>query len=128
LKENIAWLAKQEQQMSMVLDWPVPLKDLNISIAQLQRLVAQGGKFKQYKYCFSIILMTFKRWTDIYFIPPWKSGFSVAILPTLWTLLLGRRGFPRWPIYSLECIFSNLFGGKDLTAEVMSHLWASSYL
>jgi hypothetical protein len=124
LEENITWLIQQEHQTRVALDWPIPLQDLNISIIQLKKLVAQWGKFKQYKYCISVILMTFKRWTDIYFIPPWKSGFSVAILPTLWTLLLGWRGFPRWPIYSLECIFSNLFGGKDLTTGVMSHLWA----
>ena len=79
-----------------------------------------GAKFVVYQYCISIILMTFKRSSDIHFIRAGESGFKYGIGWTLLTLIVGWWGIPWGPIYSIGAIFNNLSGGKDVTAEVMA--------
>lgn len=115
-------ISTKEASIKQKLLSPIPLDDLDISISYVKKLVDQGGKFVIYQSCVSFIIMTQKSWSDIYFIPPWVSWFSAAIGPTLITLFLWWWGFPWWPIYSLECIFSNIFWWKDVTKEVMERL------
>jgi len=41
---------------------------------------------------------------------------------TLLTLVAGWWGFPWGPIYSVQSIYSNLSGGKDVTKEIAATL------
>lgn len=83
---------------------------------ELQR----GGKFVVYEYCISIILMTFKRPSRIHFITADQSRFLHGLTYTLITLALGWWGIPWGPIYSLGSLFTNLSGGKDVTADILA--------
>ena len=38
-----------------------------LSVEQVQQEVARGGKFVVYSYCFSVLIMTFRRNTVFYF-------------------------------------------------------------
>jgi len=40
----------------------------------------------------------------------------------LFTLVVGWWGVPWGPIYTIESIFSNCCGGKDVTKEIMGSL------
>ena len=44
-----------------------------LTTQQIRGIVNNGGKFVMYNYCISIIFMTFKRPSSIYFVPPGKS-------------------------------------------------------
>jgi len=94
----------------------------NMSAEELNRELERGGKFVIFEYCISIIIMTFKRPTDVYFI---KSGEGVAkksIGPTLTSLVVGWWGIPWGPIYTIGSLITNLRGGKDVTDEVVASL------
>lgn len=90
--------------------------------AQLTHALQQGGKFVIYQYCISIIVMTFRRPSDIYFIPPEGSALRQGLGFSLLTLLLGWWGIPWGPIYSVGALYANFRGGKDVTSEVLANL------
>jgi hypothetical protein len=90
--------------------------------ADIRGMVEQGGKFVIYKYCISIVFMTFNNPTDIYFIQPGKSRVTPALGFLVVNLLLGWWGIPWGPIYTIGNIGRILSGGKDVTAEVMAQI------
>lgn len=115
------------QRYSQPIDELIPVDELRLTVWEIYKLVLQWWKFVYFPYCYSLIFFTQKEPWTIYFKAPWASWFWKAIGPILWTLVFWWRWFPWWPIYSLECIFSNLFGGKDVTDEVMEKLRSPGY-
>ncbi len=93
-----------------------------MSIADVEAEVARGGKFVLFQYCVSILVMTFKRGSAVYFVRAGEGTFGVSIGYTLVSLLLGWWGLPWGPIYTLAAVFTNLGGGKDVTQEIMASL------
>ncbi|GHT34901.1 hypothetical protein FACS189434_11860 [Bacteroidia bacterium] len=92
------------------------------SVEDLNRELERGGKFVVFQYCISIIIMTFKRSSDVYFIRAGESGIKHSIGFTILTLLLGWWGVPWGPIYTIGSLFTNLKGGKDVTQEIINSL------
>jgi len=84
--------------------------------------IQRGAKFVLYQYCISIIVLTFRRSSDIYFL---KSGENPVVkgLPfTLLSLVAGWWGIPWGPIYTIQSVYNNSRGGKDVTAAVVNSL------
>jgi hypothetical protein len=81
-----------------------------------------GGKFVVYQYTVSIIVMTFKRGSNIYFIRGGQSGVKHSIGFTILTFLFGWWGIPWGPIYSIGSLYTNMSGGKDVTQHIVSLL------
>jgi hypothetical protein len=94
--------------------------------AQLSEALQQGGKFVIYQYCISIIFMTFRRPSAIYFIPPGQGSIGKGTGFTLLSLLLGWWGIPWGPIYTIGSVFNNLRGGKDVTDDVVASFSGAS--
>lgn len=92
----------------------------------INKELSNGAKFVVFQYCVSILIMTFKRGTDIYFIKAGESTTSHSIGYTLLTLTLGWWGFPWGPIYSIGALHTNLTGGKDVTQEVLNSMNAGN--
>jgi len=90
--------------------------------ATLSAELERGGKFVMYQYCISIILMTFRRPSSIYFVPAGKSAAVKGVGFTLLSLLLGWWGLPWGPIYTVGSVFKNLRGGEDVTQSVLASL------
>jgi hypothetical protein len=90
-----------------------------LTFDQVQREVERGGKFVIYQYCFSVLVMTFRRSTDIYFIRPGESAVVQGMQWTLISLVAGWWGFPWGLIYTPMALFQNLKGGKDVTPQVL---------
>ena len=88
--------------------------------ATLRREIEQGGKFVVFSYTISILIMTFKRSTDVYYIPPGAWTLKYAAIPTIGTFFFGWWGIPWGPIYTLMSIFGNLMGGKNITQDVLA--------
>ena len=86
---------------------------------QINKELQNGGKFVLYQFTISIIVMTFKRSSDIYFVRAGESAAVKGIPYTLISLFLGWWGIPWGPIYTVGSLFNNLGGGKDVTAEVL---------
>ncbi len=81
--------------------------------------LANGAKFVVFEYCVSIIVMTFKRSSSIYFIKSGESTTKHSFIYTLLSLVVGWWGFPWGPIYTIGALITNLGGGKNVTTEVL---------
>ena len=90
-----------------------------LTTAQINQELSHGAKFVMYQYTISVILMTFKRSSDIYFVRPHQSGAMVGLPFTLMSMVLGWWGFPWGPIYTIGSLYNNLSGGKDITKDVV---------
>ncbi|MDR3182094.1 MAG: hypothetical protein LBT89_04095 [Planctomycetaceae bacterium] len=93
-----------------------------MSAKELNQELEKGGKFVIFQYCVSVLVLTFKRGSHIYFIRSGESGFQYGIGCTVTTLLFGWWGFPWGPIYSIASLITNFRGGKDVTQEVIAAL------
>lgn len=88
-----------------------------LSLEELSDELDRGGKFVIYTWTISILVMTFRRPSEIYFIPAGKSRFTKGLPFTLGSMVVGWWGLPWGPIYTLSSIFGNV-RGKDVTTEV----------
>ena len=92
----------------------------NMTGAELHEEVQKGGRFVVFSYCISILIMTFRRSSDIHFIRAGEGTFGKSLPYTALSLALGWWGIPWGFIYTPMALFQNLSGGKDVTAEVLS--------
>lgn len=93
---------------------------------QLRFEIQRGAKLVCYHYCVSIVFMSFRRSSAVYFIPAGESALSKGLPWTLLTLAMGWWGIPWGPIFSIQSLIVNLKGGKDLTAEISASMVRST--
>jgi hypothetical protein len=91
---------------------------------QLRAEVARGGRFVYFPFCISVVVMTFRRSSDIYFVRAGESTLGRAVPFALTSLLLGWWGIPWGLIWTPASLFTTLSGGKDVTREVAARLGA----
>jgi hypothetical protein len=88
----------------------------------LQQEINQGGKFVVYQFCISILVITFKRSSNIYFISHEQNAVVKGLPYTLLSLVLGWWGIPWGPIYTIQSVWVNFQGGKNVTQEVLTSM------
>jgi len=94
----------------------------NLNEEQVQAQLQQGARFVIYQYCVSILVMSFKRNSPIYFIPA-KEKASIRSLRFIGiSLLVGWWGLPWGPIWTFRTVRANLNGGIDVTQHVQMTL------
>jgi hypothetical protein len=98
------------------------------TISDLQREINSGGKFVIYSYTFSIIVMTFKRPSAIYFIKADENAVSKSLAYSLISLLAGWWGIPWGPVHTIGSLITNFTGGKNVTDEIMANIMTQSLL
>lgn len=91
-----------------------------LSAADLQQEADRGGRFVYFAYTISLIVVTFKRTSDVYLVKKEQSLVSKGLPYTLLSFFFGWWGIPFGPKYTVESIRTNLSGGKDVTEEVMA--------
>ncbi|MEO0759465.1 MAG: hypothetical protein AAFY78_21620 [Cyanobacteria bacterium J06648_16] len=89
---------------------------------QLAAEIGNGGRFVIFQYCFSIIFMSFKRRSDIYFVRSTENAALKGLKFTLLSVILGWWGLPWGIIFTLQTLATNLGGGKDVTQPVLASL------
>ena len=87
---------------------------------QVDQEIARGGKFVMFTWVVSVLIMTFKRPSDVYFIRAGESSLGKALPFILISLVAGWWGFPFGLIYTPISIVQNLSGGKDVTSSLVS--------
>jgi hypothetical protein len=97
------------------------LEDIK-SDGELQQELQQGGKFVVYQYCISVLILTFKRSSNVYFIRHEENAVIKGLPFTLLSLVLGWWGIPWGPIYTVQSVWVNFSGGKDVTQQIMPSL------
>lgn len=89
---------------------------------RLQFEIQRGAKLVCYQYCISIVVMSFRRSSDVYYIPAGQSAVGKGLPWTLLTLIAGWWGIPWGPIFSIQALVTNFRGGKDVTAALSGQL------
>jgi len=77
----------------------------------------RGGRFVIFRYCFSIVILSIRRPSEIVFVPAGtkrRGGKWNTI-----SLLFGWWGVPWGPIWTIQCVSENLSGGRDVTREIL---------
>ena len=97
-----------------------------LSGGQLQQELQQGAKFVTYPYCISLLVITFRRSSNIYFIRHEENSVVKSLPFVLLSLVLGWWGIPWGPIYTIHSLWVNLRGGKDVTNEVVASVMSAS--
>ena len=105
----------------------MPIKGLEgMSTDQVNRELERGARFVCYDYCISLIIITFRRSSEIHFIRGSDSALAPGLKYSLLTFLLGWWGIPWGPIYTIGSLAKNFSGGRDLTAAVMESAQAEA--
>ena len=66
----------------------------NLTVEEVNKELANGAKFVVFLYCFSLVLVSFKRSSNIYFIRANEGTLKHSIKFTLISVLLGWWGIP----------------------------------
>ena len=96
-----------------------------MTVDRLSSQLGRGAKFVMFQYCISVVVLTFKRPSAIYFVPAGESATARGIGFTALSLLLGWWGIPWGPIYTIQSVWVNSRGGRDVTREVAAALGAT---
>jgi hypothetical protein len=91
-----------------------------MSSDQLRFELQRGARIVSYYYCISILVVTFRRSSEAYFIPAGESAVAKGLPWTLLTLVMGWWGIPWGPIFTVQSLIVNFKGGKDLTKEFIA--------
>lgn len=94
----------------------------HLSQEQLQTELQRGGKFVIYQYCVSVLVMSFKRNSPIYFIPAQEKPVKRSLRFIGISLLAGWWGLPWGPIWTWNTVRANMRGGIDVTRHVQLSL------
>ncbi len=93
-----------------------------LSTHELNTELERGARFILYQYTISIIVMTFRRSSQIHFVRDGQSRVARGLPFTMVSFFFGWWGIPWGPIYTVGTLYSNLRGGKDVTTEVIQSL------
>jgi hypothetical protein len=95
-------------------------KVVQVGRAEARSAAVESGaaRYVVYQYCISIVILTFKRGSDVKVLGPRDNAVLRGLPYTLITLVAGWWGIPWGPVYTVQSVFRNLRGGIDVTAEV----------
>ena len=88
--------------------------------------IQRGAKFVLFQYCISVIVLTFRRPSDIYFLRQGENAVVKGLPFTFLSLVAGWWGIPWGPIYTVQSVYNNSRGGKDVTQAVVNSLRAQT--
>ena len=97
----------------------------NMSLEGVMGEINNGGRFVLFYECISIIVISQKLPSNIYFVKAGEKTLKYHLKYTLVTLLLGWWGFPWGIIWTIGCVNTNLSGGVDVSQDVMVALGTS---
>ena len=90
---------------------------------QLAEEIQSGARCVVYSYCISIVILTFRRSSDIYLIRPSENAVVKGLGFSAISLFLGWWGFPWGIIYTIGSFITNFGGGKDVTQDIYHSLY-----
>ncbi len=91
-----------------------------LSVDEMRARIGRGAKFVIFSYTISLLVVTFRRSSEVHFLGPNDSPLLKGLPYTCLSFFFGWWGFPWGFIYTPMAIVENLSGGKNVTAEVMS--------
>lgn len=93
---------------------------------QIEHEVLKGGRFVIYPWCVSVVVMSFKRSSAVYFVEAGRRFTLPGVGYLLLSLLGGWWGIPWGLIWTIECLVTHANGGRDVTREILGKTNAAS--
>src|SRR5579859_7555961 len=93
-----------------------------LNAESIRHQIAHGAKFVIYSYNFSLIVVSFKRASNVHFVRAGQSRIVKGLPFTLIALVCGWWGIPHGIIYTVQTLVTNFGGGKDVTDGVLASL------
>ncbi len=90
-----------------------------MTVGEMREELKLGARFVVYEYVISLIVVTWRRPSPVFYIRPGESTARYHWPYSLITLLLGWWGFPWGPAFTIGAIRDNLRGGRDVTAKTI---------
>lgn len=94
--------------------------------AEVLDAVRGGAKFVMYQYCVSLVVVSHKRSSSVYFVRSPASRILKGLKFSAWSFLAGWWGIPFGPFYTVESIWRNFAGGHDLTQDLLAYAKATA--
>ena len=88
----------------------------SLSDSEVLNEIAKGGRLVVYTYAISLLIVTFRRPSQIRLVRAGQSRALAGWPYLLITILFGWWGVPWGPIYSIQALWRNLRGGADSTS------------
>lgn len=99
------------------------IKGINdMTLPDVEAAVGKGAKFVYFEFCISLLIITFRRSSTIYFIKTSKERWLLTAYYDLVTFALGWWGLPWGLVYTPMALFRNTLGGHNLTPQIMEYL------
>jgi hypothetical protein len=92
----------------------------NLTREQVQHELSKGGKFVVFQYAISLVVMSFKRSSDVYFVTADRPFTGARLGYSLLSFIAGWWGVPWGPIFTIQSLWTNLSGGRDVTAQIVA--------
>jgi len=96
----------------------------NLTLPEIEREIESGGRFVYYEYCISLIVVSTRRPSAIYFLRGNDWGLLRGLPYCVLSFCLGWWGLLWGVIWTPLTLFNNLCGGCDATPEVLTWLHA----
>lgn len=91
-----------------------------MNIQQIEDDVLRGGRFRIFRYNFSIVVMSFQRGSDIQYIRAGHGSGAHAWPWTLLSMMVGWWGIPWGIFFTVQTLWTNCMGGLDVTTEMLT--------
>lgn len=85
--------------------------------AEVAEQLRRGARFVVFDYVISLCLITFRRSSEVIFVPAGKSVAAASLPYCLLSFFFGWWGFPFGLFYTPLALVSNLTGGRDVTRD-----------
>jgi hypothetical protein len=96
--------------------------------AELRRELQNGARVVDYGFCISVIVMSFKRGSGFYLLRAGEADWGRRIGFSALSLVAGPWGIPWGPIWTISTIFTNVGGGRNVSAQLLQALAAQEPL
>jgi hypothetical protein len=93
-----------------------------LTLDELEAQLHAGARLVFFEYCISLVFVTLRRPSAVVLLRPGEWGLIRGLPYTLLTVLLGWWGLPWGLIYTPVAVFTNMRGGRDVTAAVHAYL------
>ena len=89
---------------------------------ELQAELQRGARLVYFTYVFSVLVMSFRRGSAVYVVPPGESAVGTGLKYTGLSLLVGWWGIPWGIIWTIMAVVKNFQGGTDVTDQVLARM------
>jgi len=89
----------------------------SLTAAQRDDALAAGGRLIFFEFCISLGFVTLRRPSALYLLRPGQWGWWRGLPYTILTVVFGWWGVPWGLVYTPLALWTNLTGGREITAE-----------